>query len=81
MTLDRGEMKGHSREGKDGHRNGHSVLPGKRGERRSGLRVMEVGSLERKQRIPRFLGSVKNEQLLSHKKGMRQCHLQQHGWT
>ena len=54
MTLDRGEMKGHSREAKDGH----GVLPGKRGEWRSGLRVMEGGSLERKQRIPRFLGSV-----------------------
>ena len=61
-------MKGHSRGGKDGHRNGHGVLPGKRGEWRSGPRVMEVGSLERKQRIPRFLGSVSNGQLLSRKK-------------
>ena len=51
-------MKGHSREGKDRCRSGHGVLPGKRGEWRSGLRMMEGGSLERKQRTPKSLGPV-----------------------
>ena len=58
MTVNRGEMKGHSREGKDRCRSGHGVLPGKRGEWRSGLRMMEGGSLERKQRTPKSLGPV-----------------------
>lgn len=52
------EMKGHPGEGKDKCRRGHSVLVGKRGEWRSGLRVMGGVSLEKKQRIPKFLGSV-----------------------